>query len=180
MASDDRQQWIAARAYALWEQAGRPFWEDEIHWRQAVLERDLLEQTRASSDGQEVMNRARASVSRGVEEPASVLIVEDEHQLRYDTVDFLEGAGYRVFEAANADEALVLLKRNNVATLFTDIDMPGTMDGLGLVKTVRSQWPTTKIIVTSGLVRLSHRDLESGVSFISKPASNLGLLKLMG
>jgi CheY-like chemotaxis protein len=175
---DNRSDWIAARAYALWEQAGRPFWQDQVHWDQAVLERKLLEQTRASADGQEVMDYVR--VARATAAPtSSVLVVEDEHGLRYKTVDFLEQAGYRVLEAANADEALVLLNRNNVGTLFTDIDMPGTMDGLGLVREVRSFWPMTKVIVTSGLIKLSHQDLESGVYFISKPTPNLELLKLI-
>lgn len=178
--SDDRQQWIAKRAYALWEQAGRPFWQDEVHWRQAVLERHLLEQTRASVDGAEVLSRVRRPFVPGPAATSTVLVVEDEAQLRYATVDFLEEAGYETLEAANADEALVLMRGNDVTTLFTDIDMPGSMDGLGLVRAVRARWPSTRIIVTSGLVKLSHRDMESGVSFISKPASSLELLGLMG
>ncbi|KRB49250.1 histidine kinase [Rhizobium sp. Root708] len=177
--SDDRQQWIAKRAYALWEQAGRPFWQDGVHWRQAVLERDLLEQTCASADGEEVLNRIRLPSFQKVETNSTVLIVEDEAQLRYATVDFLENAGYKTLEAANADEALVILRSNDITTLFTDIDMPGSMDGLGLVRTVRLRWPSTRIIVTSGLVKLSHQDMESGVTFISKPASSLELLGLM-
>ncbi|MBB3543299.1 MULTISPECIES: response regulator [unclassified Rhizobium] len=176
--NDNREEWIAARAYALWEQAEKPLWQDQAHWQQAVLERDLLEQTRASADGQEVMSRVRSARSRGTD-ASSILVVEDEHFLRFETVDVLEQAGYRVLEAANADEALVLLKTNCVNTLFTDIDMPGTMDGLGLVKTVRSKWPSTKLIVTSGLIKLSHRDLESGVHFIAKPAPSRELLKLI-
>jgi len=175
---DSRHEWIAARAYALWEQAGKPLWEDREHWQQAVLERDLLERTRATVDGQEVMDRAQAR-RESMPSNSSILVVEDEHVLRYDTVDFLEQAGYRVLEAANADEAMVLLKGNEVHTLFTDIDMPGTMDGLGLIKTVRSRWPSTKLIVTSGLIKLSHQDLETGVHFLAKPAGNLELLKLI-
>jgi CheY-like chemotaxis protein len=176
--TDNVNAWIAARAYALWELAGRPFGEDQAHWQQAVMERQLLEDTRASPDGLEIMNRKREQPIL-THSPSNVLIVEDEHQLRYDTVDFLEQAGHRVLEAANADEAMILLKRNDIDTLFTDIDMPGSMDGLGLVKTVRVRWPSTKLIVTSGLVALSHSDLEMGVSFISKPASKLELLKLI-
>lgn len=173
--NNNRNEWIAARAYSLWEQAGRPFGQDEIHWQQAVLERELLEETQASADGREVMERPRASVI----EPRSVLIVEDEFQLRYNIVDFLDQAGFKTLEAANADEALVLLKNNVIDTLYTDIDMPGSMDGLGLVAKVRSHWPSTRVIVTSGLVKLSHKDMEAGVTFVAKPIAGLELLKLL-
>lgn len=173
--SNNRNEWIATRAYSLWEQAGKPFGQDEIHWQQAALERELLEKTQASVDGREVMDRPRASVI----EPRSVLVVEDEFQLRYNIVDFLDQAGFRTLEAANADEALVLLKNNVIDTLYTDIDMPGSMDGLGLVAKVRSHWPSTRVIVTSGLVKLSHKDIEAGVTFVAKPTAGLELLKLM-
>jgi CheY-like chemotaxis protein len=175
---DNRNDWIAARAYSLWEQAGRPLGQDEIHWKQAVLERDLLERTRASVDGEDVLEKTRAA--RNVAAPdRSILVVDDESRLRYDIVDFLDQAGYRTLEAANADEALVLLHRNNVNTLYTDIDMPGSMDGLGLAAKVRTLWPSTRVIVTSGLIKLSHRDVEAGVTFVAKPTSGLELIKLM-
>ena len=176
---DSSNDWIAARAYALWEQAGRPFGQDELHWRQAVLERQLLELTRASADGREVLERPRIAAPPMVPEYRSVLIVEDEPRIRYDMVDFLERAGYRTLEAANADEALVLLKHNAIDTLYTDIDMPGSMDGLGLVATVRTRFPGMRIIVTSGLVKLTHQDLEAGIAFLAKPAAGLELLNLM-
>ncbi len=176
---DNRNDWIATRAYALWEEAGRPFGEDEFHWKQAVLERNLLERTRASSDGLEVLARVPQRTDHGVADGRSILVVEDEPQLRYNIVDFLDQAGYRTLEAANADEALIYLRNNDIDTLYTDIDMPGSMDGLGLVATVRSQWPGMRIIVTSGLVKLSHRDLEVGVTFVPKPTAGLELLNLM-
>ncbi|MBW9051370.1 response regulator [Rhizobium mesosinicum] len=174
----NRNEWIAARAYSLWEQAGKPFGQDEVHWQQAVLERDLLERTHASADGLEILERPKAAQATAAE-PRSVLVVEDVALLRYDIVDILDQAGYKTFEAANADEALLLLKTNSVDTLYTDIDMPGSMDGLGLVAKVRSQWPSTRVIVTSGLVRLSHKDVEAGVTFVSKPTAGPELLKLI-
>ena len=58
-------------------------------------------------------------------------------------MDFLERAGFRTLEAANADEAMVHMNNNDINVLFTDIDMLGSMDGLGLVSTVRSRWPAT-------------------------------------
>lgn len=71
---------------------------------------------------------------RPVRRDRAILIVEAKARLRYDTVDLLEETGYRLLKAANADEALVLFKINQIDTLFTDIDMPGSMDGPGVVK----------------------------------------------
>ncbi len=176
---ENRNDWTSARAYALWEQAGRPFGQDEKHWAQAVLERNLLERTRASSDGAEVISRARHNGPPNVGLSRSILIVEDEPQLRYNFVDFLDQAGLRTFEAGNADEALVHLKTNEIDILFTDVDMPGSVDGLGLAATVRSRWPETRIVVTSGLITLAHHDEELGISFLAKPASGFELLELI-
>jgi len=176
---ENRNDWTATRAYSLWEQAGRPFGQDERHWAQAVLERDLLERTRASSDGAEVISRARQNERSGHGAKHSILIVEDEPQLRYSFVDFFDEAGHKTFEAGNADEALVHLRNNEINTLFTDVDMPGSLDGLGLAATVRSNWPSIKIIVTSGLITLAHYDEELGVSFLAKPTSAFELLELI-
>ncbi len=175
---ENRNDWTAARAYSLWEQAGRPFGQDEKHWAQAVLERNLLERTRASSDGAEVISRARHN-GRDTGKSQSILIVEDEPQLRFDFVDFFDQAGHMTFEAGNADEALVHLKNNEIDILFTDVDMPGSLDGLGLAAKVRTHWPEIKIIVTSGLVTLGHHDDELGISFLAKPASGFELLGLI-
>lgn len=175
----NRNDWTAARAYALWEQAGRPFGQDDKHWAQAVLERDLLELTRASKDGAEVISRARPNTPDRFGMSHSVLIVEDEPQLRYNFVDFLDEAGHSTFEAANADEALIHLRNNKIDILFTDVDMPGSVDGLGLAATVRTHWPQIRIIVTSGLITLAHHDDELGISFLAKPASGFELLGLI-
>lgn len=71
------------------------------------------------------------------------------------------------------------MKNHDVDVLITDINMPGSMDGLGLVATVRSRWPSTRIIVTSGVIKLSHRDLDEGVAFVAKPAGTLEFLNLI-
>ncbi|WP_018902393.1 response regulator [Rhizobium sp. 2MFCol3.1] len=175
---ENRDDWTAARAYSLWEQAGRPFGQDERHWAQAVLERNLLERTRASSDGAEVITRARQIARSGLGAKRSILIVEDEPQLRYNFVDFFDEAGHKTFEAGNADEALVHLRNNVIDILFTDVDMPGSLDGLGLAAQTRVKWPEIKIIVTSGLIALPHFDEALGISFIAKPASAFELLDL--
>jgi CheY-like chemotaxis protein len=80
-----------------------------------------------------------------------VLIVEDEALVRMTAVDMIEEAGFEILEAANADEAILLLEaRRDITVLFTDIEMPGSMDGLRLAQAVRGRWPPIKIIATSG------------------------------
>ena len=83
---------------------------------------------------------------------AIILIVEDELLLSMDISEALEDAGYAVIAVANADEAMkVLESRDNVRTIFTDIDLPGSMDGLKLAAAVRDRWPPIHIIVTTGM-----------------------------
>ncbi len=102
--------------------------------------------------------------------PAVVLIVEDEPLLRELAVEFVEEAGFVALEAGDADEAVALLKaRSDIAVLFTDINMPGSMDGLGLAHAVRDRWPPIKIIVASGRVRLKQSDLPPNSAFLEKP-----------
>ena len=79
----------------------------------------------------------------------------------------------------NADEALALLERATVDAVFTDINMPGSMDGLGLVTRIRARSPQTRVIVTSAHVQLGRFDLASGVSFLSKPYDFDALLKML-
>ena len=84
--------------------------------------------------------------------PPVVLVVEDEALLRMHATDMIEAAGYTVVEAANADEAvLILSQRMDIRIVFTDIDMPGSMDGLKLAAMVRDRWPPIELIVTSGV-----------------------------
>lgn len=101
---------------------------------------------------------------------AAVLVVEDEALIRMDVVDQLTEEGYEVFEAANADEAVALLEGNTtIRIMFTDIDMPGSMDGLKLAAAVRNRWPPVKIVVTSGHRIVEITDLPDGSVFFSKP-----------
>src|ERR1700694_5339722 len=80
-----------------------------------------------------------------------VLVVEDEMMLRMRAVDIVEDAGFTAIEAVNADEALAILEsRSDVDLLFTDIQMPGSMDGLRLAHAVHQRWPSIKIILVSG------------------------------
>jgi two-component system, response regulator PdtaR len=83
-----------------------------------------------------------------------VLVVEDELLVRIFMADFLEEAGFKVFEAVNADEAIVVLEaRPDVQAVITDIEMPGSMNGLALAKAIHQRWPRIGIIVTSGRKR---------------------------
>ena len=86
-----------------------------------------------------------------VETRPVVLIVEDEFLLRMDAADMVAAAGFEVVEAANADEAIEILEaRRDITVVFTDIQMPGSMDGLKLARAVRGRWPPIKIVATSG------------------------------
>ncbi|MEO9229757.1 MAG: response regulator [Devosia sp.] len=100
----------------------------------------------------------------------TVLVVEDETIIRMNMVLHLEDEGFVVFEAASADEAITMLNAHQeVRVLFTDIDMPGSMDGLKLSAYVRERWPPVRIIVTSGKRMVEVTDLPDGSMFFSKP-----------
>ena len=84
-----------------------------------------------------------------------VLVVEDDPLLRMLAVEVVEEAGFIAIEARDADEAVILLEsRTDIALLFTDINMPGSMDGLKLAHAVRDRWPPIKILVVSGKQQL--------------------------
>lgn len=99
-----------------------------------------------------------------------VLVVEDEALVRLDIVMQLEEEGFTVREADNADAAIKILEADkSISILFTDIDMPGSMDGLRLSRAVRDRWPPVKIVVTSGHRKVEITDLPDGSVFHSKP-----------
>ena len=100
----------------------------------------------------------------------AVLVVEDEMLVRMDIVDELISAGFEVLEAGDADEAIAVLNDNpRIRAIFTDIDMPGRMDGLKLAALVRDRWPPVKIIVTSGHRQVGEGMLPDAGRFIPKP-----------
>jgi CheY-like chemotaxis protein len=99
-----------------------------------------------------------------------VLVVEDEMLLRMRAVDMVEDAGYTPVEAVDADEAVAILEsRSDIALLFTDIQMPGSMDGLKLAHAVRKRWPPIKIILVSGQLKLANIDIPTDSRFFGKP-----------
>jgi CheY-like chemotaxis protein len=100
----------------------------------------------------------------------AILVVEDELLLRLMAVDIVENAGFEALSAATADEALAILEaRADVRLVFTDIQMPGSMDGLGLAHAVRDRWPPVELIVTSGRTHIPAKDLPDGGRFFAKP-----------
>jgi two-component system, response regulator PdtaR len=95
-----------------------------------------------------------------------VLVIEDDFLLRMDAVDIVRTAGYLVVEAGNADEAIAILElRPDIHVVFTDVQIPGSMDGLKLAKFVKDRWPPIKIVATSGRVNVRKDDLPEGVIF---------------
>ena len=101
-----------------------------------------------------------------------ILIVEDEFLIRMDAVATIRSAGFDVVDAANADEAIFVLEdRPDITVVFTDIQMPGSMDGLKLAAAIRGRWPPIKIVATSGRANVTDDDLPAGSRFLLKPYS---------
>ncbi|MCJ2099292.1 response regulator [Methylobacterium sp. E-046] len=100
-----------------------------------------------------------------------VLVVEDEPLSLMDTADVFSDAGMAVFEARDADEAMVLLaQRDDIGVLITDLDMPsGRISGRDFIRTVTARWPEMGIVVVSGADTPKLGDLPKGVRFLSKP-----------
>jgi CheY-like chemotaxis protein len=108
----------------------------------------------------------------------TVLVVEDEALIRLAIADDLREAGFHVLEASDSDAAVRLLEaHDSVRLIFTDINMPGSMDGLKLSELVRDRWPPVRIIVTSGRVEPTAGALPDGSQFIAKPYAAAGVLE---
>lgn len=102
-----------------------------------------------------------------------ILVVEDSALIRMGAVDLVLHAGYEALEACDADEAIRILEvRNDIDLVFTDVQMPGTMDGIKLSHYIRDRWPPVKLIVASGATILEESLLPSGSQFFSKPYEN--------
>ena len=99
-----------------------------------------------------------------------VLAVEDEPLILMLAVDMIRDAGFEPLWASNADEAISILEsRDDIRIVFTDINMPGSMDGIKLAQAVRGRWPPIRIIVTSGFSGSERKVLPEGSQFIPKP-----------
>jgi CheY-like chemotaxis protein len=107
---------------------------------------------------------------RAAEVSIIVLIVEDEALLRMNAAEIIRDAGFEVIETTNADEAISVLEaRSDVYIVFTDIQMPGSMDGVKLAHAIRNRWPPIALVITSGHVRPKPEELPHAAHFLAKP-----------
>ncbi len=99
-----------------------------------------------------------------------ILTVEDEFLIAEHLGEILKEAGFQVVAAANADEAIAILEeRDDIRIVITDINMPGSMDGVKLAAAVRHRWPPIKIIVATGRTPPHMDELPAGSQFLPKP-----------
>ena len=100
----------------------------------------------------------------------SILVVDDEPIIRINLADFFADEGFEVHEAENADQAIALLAENpTIQVVLTDVQMPGSMDGVKLAHYVHERYPPTLLVVASGAVRPTVAELPTHTMFIAKP-----------
>lgn len=103
-------------------------------------------------------------------QPITVLVVEDETIIRLAMVSDMEQAGFSVAEARNADEAIAILEhRPDIHAIFSDIQMPGSMDGIDLANLVARRWPEKRIVMTSGAGGPRPDRLPAQSRYVAKP-----------
>jgi two-component system, response regulator PdtaR len=99
-----------------------------------------------------------------------VLVVEDHPLVRMGVLEVMIEAGFEALEASSAADAIRILEaRPDIHLVFTDAEMPGTMDGIELAHYIRNRWPPVKLIVVSGTVAIEPQELPSGARFFPKP-----------
>lgn len=109
-----------------------------------------------------------------------VLVVEDEPMLLLMAIDLVEDAGFEAVYASNADEAVVILEaRTDIRLVFTDVDMPGSMDGMKLAAAIRGRWPPIEIIIVSGHRTVDLDTLPERSRFFQKPYDSQSVIAAM-
>jgi two-component system, response regulator PdtaR len=109
-----------------------------------------------------------------------VLVVEDNALIRTGVLDSVAAAGFETLGAASADEAIRILEaRPDIHLVFTDVGMPGTMDGIKLSHYIRHRWPPVKLIVTSGKFTVDESHLPMGAMFFPKPYDESAIVEAM-
>ena len=112
--------------------------------------------------------------------PCIVLVVEDEPLIRIDLTDRLARKGCASLEAGSAVEAIAILEQHpEITVVFTDVQMPGTMDGIALANYVRKRWPPTIIVVSSGKAQPAPGLLAEDMAFIAKPYDEANLSRVL-
>ena len=102
----------------------------------------------------------------------TILVVDDEPLALVIAMEVIDGLGFSVVQAPNADEALAILEsRDDIRAVFTDVNMPGSMNGVELARTVSRRWPPVKILFASGGALESPHLLPPGVGYLTKPYS---------
>jgi two-component system, response regulator PdtaR len=108
---------------------------------------------------------------------ATVLVIEDDPIIRMGALQFVIDAGFEALEANSADEAIRILEaRSDIHLVFTDVEMPGTMDGIKLAHYIRERWPPVRLIVASGKMLLEESGLPTGARFFPKPYSDRSIV----
>jgi CheY-like chemotaxis protein len=111
---------------------------------------------------------------------AVVLVVEDQPLIRMGALDLVASAGFEALEARDADEAIRILEsRDDIRLVFTDVEMPGTMDGVKLAHYIRDRWPPVLLLVASGKTIVEESHLPSGARFFPKPYGNTAIIETM-
>lgn len=108
----------------------------------------------------------------------TVLVVDDDAIIRYELVDLLEEHGFAVLDASDADEAIrVMETHSGIGAVLTDVEMPGSMDGIKLVQFIRHRWPPTALFVISARALTADTELPERTSFYGKPLDARRLLR---
>ena len=151
--------------------------ENPSSWLRGWLPSAITNRTVARAGSSELCDPSAASMALLIKghamdeaERTTILVVEDEALIRMVNADILEEAGFCVLEAANAAEAILIMEGDDhVELMFTDIRMPGRMDGLELAAFVHAHWPDVRLLVTSGHIVLADSEIPDGGRFVSKP-----------
>lgn len=100
----------------------------------------------------------------------SILVVDDEPLIRLNLADFFADEGFTVYEAGDAEGAITILEASpSIQVVLTDVQMPGSMDGVKLAHYIRHRWPPTLLVVASGAVKPPPSELPSHTMFVAKP-----------
>ena len=103
----------------------------------------------------------------------AVLIVDDEFFIRLVLVEMLESRGYIAFQASHAEEAIsIMTEQPGITAVLSDIEMPGTMDGVELVRVIAERWPPTVLILISGKEAPPAHILPARIRFLPKPVTD--------